>query len=313
MGEYADIEKLKRDMNNIQLNLGSLTGSSQRNVPTITSIPNYMSTSPSYSSTGGYSSNPINVIRPSTTTYPSSPIPLQLNSSNPIGAMPVVISSNNNVPLNSYSTSTRLVGQPISNLANGQRISTSSSIPRLTTSGSPIPLVTTGSSIPIVSVPGITPSSNRIISSSPQQPRIISGAAGNLSSNDLKDVVFATIEEYLDNRNHMSLEANRQRIAKLLLPADVNLLYTEQLDINRDFKLSLDKEKKVIEQDIDNFLKGFIEVMDKIRDTLFSKIDSYGVGFDNYYKNFVSRVNEFLNQSIQQIQKYANFTLVAKV
>lgn len=176
------------------------------------------------------------------------------------------------------------------------------SIPTIST-GSPIPIITTtGSSIPVMTgLGGTTSTSTRLISGPVQSNRVISG--GNLGSSDLQEVVFNTIEEYLDNRNQLSLEANRQRIAKLLLPPDVNLLYTEQLEINKDFQQSLEKEKKLIEQDIDGFLRSVIDLMDKVRDVLFQKIDNYGIGFDGYYKNFVSRVNEFLNQSIQQIQK----------
>ena len=43
--------------------------------------------------------------------------------------------------------------------------------------------------------------------------------------------------------------------------------------------------------------------MDKVRDALFQRIDNYGVNFDASYKQFASKVNQFLNESIQMIVK----------
>ena len=120
---------------------------------------------------------------------------------------------------------------------------------------------------------------------------------------DVQEVVFSTIEEYLDKRNTISAEANRKKISKLLLPADVNLLFSDQAAIMQDFSSIVDREKKAIAADIDQFLKNVIETMDKVKDVLFQKSDNYVVQFDAYYKQFASKVNEFLGESINLIQK----------
>lgn len=43
--------------------------------------------------------------------------------------------------------------------------------------------------------------------------------------------------------------------------------------------------------------------MDKIRDSLFQRVDNYGVNFDGFYKQFAGKVNHFLSDSIQMIVK----------
>lgn len=123
------------------------------------------------------------------------------------------------------------------------------------------------------------------------------------SGGDVQEVVFSTIEEYLDKRNTIAAETNRKRISKLLLPADVNLLFSEQATIMQDFAAIVQKEKKAIEADIDQFLRSVIETMDKVKDVLFQKADNHFVQFDSYYKGFASRVNEFIGESIGLIQK----------
>ena len=100
------------------------------------------------------------------------------------------------------------------------------------------------------------------------------GSLRQLQTGDVQEVVFSTIEEYLDNRNSLSLEQNRQKISKLLLPPEVNLLYTEQAEIQKDFKQNLEKDKKAVEADIDGFLRSVIDTMDKIKEVLFKKIDN---------------------------------------
>lgn len=120
---------------------------------------------------------------------------------------------------------------------------------------------------------------------------------------DVQEVVFSTIEEYLDKRNTMAAETNRRQISKLLLPADVNLLFSDQAAIMQDFSSIVEQEKKTIEADIDQFLKTVIETMDKVRDVLFQKADNYVVQFDSYYKQFASNVNQFIGESIGLIQK----------
>lgn len=119
----------------------------------------------------------------------------------------------------------------------------------------------------------------------------------------MQEVVFNTIEEYMDKRNTISAEANRKKISKLLLPADVHLLFSEQQEITREFMDTIDREKEFVAKDIDEFLKNVIETMDKVKEILYQRSDNYAVQFDGYYKNFASRVGEFISESIGQIQK----------
>lgn len=120
---------------------------------------------------------------------------------------------------------------------------------------------------------------------------------------DVQEVVFNTIEEYMDKRNTISADSNRKKISKLLLPADVHLLFSEQQEITREFMDTISKEKELVAKDIDEFLKSVIETMDKVKEMLYQRSDNYAVQFDGYYKNFVSRVGEFISESIGQIQK----------
>lgn len=119
----------------------------------------------------------------------------------------------------------------------------------------------------------------------------------------MQEVVFNTIEEYMDKRNTISADSNRKKISKLLLPADVHLLFSEQQEITREFMDTIDKEKELVAKDIDEFLKNVIETMDKVKEMLYQRSDNYAVQFDGYYKNFASRVGEFISESIGQIQK----------
>lgn len=135
---------------------------------------------------------------------------------------------------------------------------------------------------------------------------MITGAAGQRTlstGGDVQEVVFNTIEEYLDKRNTIAAETNRKKISKLLLPQDANFLFSEQVSIMQDFSLMVQKEKKAIEADIDDFLKGVIDTMDKVKEVLFQKADNYVVQFDSYYKGYATKVNEFITESVGLIQK----------
>jgi hypothetical protein len=81
------------------------------------------------------------------------------------------------------------------------------------------------------------------------------------------------------------------------------MLYSEQPEITREFMDTVDKEKQAVARDIDDFLKSVIETMDKVKELLYQRSDNYAVQFDGYYKNFSTRVGEFINDSIGMIQK----------
>lgn len=133
-------------------------------------------------------------------------------------------------------------------------------------------------------------------SPAPSQPTLSAGG-------DMQELVFSTIEEYIDKRNSISAETNRKKISRLLLPTDVHFLFSEQAIIMQDFAAIVQREKKAVEEDIDQFLKSVIETMDKVKEMLFQKADNYVVHFDTYYKGFATKVNEFIGESIGLIQK----------
>jgi ElaB/YqjD/DUF883 family membrane-anchored ribosome-binding protein len=277
---FAEIERLKRDMNGVQNDLNNVLGnrmsSNSSSMPQSYQIPSSSQNYFSSPSTGYISSNP----QPSSSYRPSSTYNgLPVSSGQPIYT-PTVLSG---IPITITSGQNRAaapVGPP-----------TSSRI----ISGSPIPF-----SQPYQG------SSQRVISNTqmPQVRTISSNSGGYSQLNPTSpEVIFTTIEDYLANRSSLSSEANKQRIGKLLLPADVQLLHAEKNEVLRDFLENLNKDKKALEKDLDDFLKSVIETMDKVKEVLFQRIDNYAMGFDNYYAQFINRVDDFLNESISLIQK----------
>lgn len=69
---------------------------------------------------------------------------------------------------------------------------------------------------------------------------------------DIQELIFNTIEEYVEGRTKIVGEAGRQRIAKMLLPPEVNLLFTQQPAVTKDFMDILAEDKKCVDKYSDN-------------------------------------------------------------
>ena len=120
-------------------------------------------------------------------------------------------------------------------------------------------------------------------------------------SGDFQDVLFETIEDF-DQKNKLYGGTNDfNKIAKLLLPLDVFVLYSEHKDISKDFKNKMEAEKKMLSEDIDNFLKEVILMMEKIKEKLFMKVDGFHQGFVDYYNGFLKKVQDFLKNATQTV------------
>jgi hypothetical protein len=63
---------------------------------------------------------------------------------------------------------------------------------------------------------------------------------------DIQEMIFNTIEEYVEGRTKIVGEGGRQRISKMLLPPEVNLLFAQQRDVTNDFMAMLGDEKKTV-------------------------------------------------------------------
>lgn len=248
MDTFADIERLKRDLNGVQRNISSIGLSPS--MPTV-QTPVYGADT--------YAASPPSTYQPSYTSYPSTYQPAVVRPS------------------------------------NTARVTSTSPRPsyRVSPTVSPVPVV---------------------ISSTPQQvyypgqttlPRVVTVSPSSYSTAapSSPELIFNTIEEYLANIGNLNTDANKQRVGKLLLPPDVQFLHSQRADVMRDFMENLQEDKRALERDIDDFLKGVIETMDKVKEILGQRIDNYAVNFENYYHQFMHKVDAFMNDSIGIIQK----------
>ncbi len=55
---------------------------------------------------------------------------------------------------------------------------------------------------------------------------------------------------------------------------------------------------------MDDFLKEMIQIMDKVKETLFQSIENYTGQFTGYYQAFGQKVDEFLQYSVETIRTY---------
>lgn len=287
---YADLERVKREISGAQTDLTRVFDNMSRspsNTPSST-IQHYDSYKPpSYTPAPDFHHSPRN----------TNPIKDYSSYNNPIST-----------PSQPYTPSSYPSNQP----------PISSAQP----SYAPIVISPSSNTQPMTSGPSYIPSSSSQPLTSQGSVRVISnisnpstgtyGTLGNVQTGyssgpnsgggDIQEVIFNTIEDYINRKSTLS-SSDRHSISKLLLPSDVNLLYTQEADIAAEFGRNLQKEKETVEQEFDNFLKEIIQMMDKLKEGLFQKIDNHGVNFNAYYKQFVNKVGDFLNKSISSIQK----------
>lgn len=53
---------------------------------------------------------------------------------------------------------------------------------------------------------------------------------------------------------------------------------------------------------MDQFLRDIISQMDKVKETLFVRIDSYGANMEAYFRQFCSKVDDFVKHSVELIR-----------
>ena len=75
---------------------------------------------------------------------------------------------------------------------------------------------------------------------------------GSRGGGDIEEMIFNTIEEYVEGRTKIVGEAGKQRISKMLLPPEVHFLYSQQRDVTKDFMDILSQEKKAVRHTANN-------------------------------------------------------------
>ena len=83
------------------------------------------------------------------------------------------------------------------------------------------------------------------------------------------------------------------------------LLIEEKQAISSDFKAKIAKQRAQLTEDIDNFLKTAIDLMEQIRQKMDAKITAFASAFDNCYIEFASTVEDFLERSTDIISRSA--------
>jgi len=114
--------------------------------------------------------------------------------------------------------------------------------------------------------------------------------------------LFDTVEDFLNQRPNLNNPAFRERLARVLLPEDVHMLFTRRGDILRDFLLNLQEDRVAADRDIDDFLRRVIEMTDRVKDRIYAQIDNYAKGFEQFYDRFNAAVEEHLSESTRILQ-----------
>lgn len=93
------------------------------------------------------------------------------------------------------------------------------------------------------------------------------------------------------------------RIARLLLPLDVFILYSEHSEISRDIDTKLGADKQKMDDIVDNFLREIILTMEKVKEILNGKLSTYHANLTSYYAGYRNKVEHFLKQSIDLVMR----------
>lgn len=120
-------------------------------------------------------------------------------------------------------------------------------------------------------------------------------------SGDLQEVLFETIEEFESQNKKYAQGGDLTSISKLILPQPVHILFAESDSVKADFEAKIAQEKEQVNQEIDNFLKEIILIMEKVKETMDTKIDTYRDNFLKYYQGFSEKVANFVKMSTQMV------------
>ena len=224
---FAEIDRVKRELFGAQNDINRVLDEAQRRVG-YSSPANYSSYSPSYPLPSYTTSSPmLSAVPTYTQPYYTAPSPSvvfpAVSYQRSISPSPILASPTHITPItiksSPYNTAT-----PIGS-------STITSAPRI------LPAITTLAPRPLS--PRSYPLSQQTFPSS--------SSLSNDSS--LQEVIFNTIEDYMDKKSNFGSQTNREPIAKLLLPAEVNFLFTQQEAIKSDYKSNLEAEKQEVDSD----------------------------------------------------------------
>jgi flagellar hook-basal body complex protein FliE len=133
----------------------------------------------------------------------------------------------------------------------------------------------------------------------PQQQQIVQTPTSQASSvkepeGSFQDVLFTTIEEFDQKQKIFGANPDFNRIAKLLLPLDVFVLYSEHQEIRKDMQSKVDTERTKLDETIDNFLKEVILSMEKVKELINGKISNYHSNLTSFYDQYRQKVENFL-------------------
>ena len=244
---FADIDRVKRELLGAESNIDRVLQEAQQR-----------------SNLGSQYSRPAVVYPASNTVYPSTYPPQIYKSPYPQQTVP---------PLNSLGGTNYSSYQPISKLAPPARLSGTSITPlamanpqpttfsgganaypsarsyspiQVRYNGTPTPGQATGNTVRIL--PGTQP---KYVQPNYSPPTIGTGSSIQKTSpyqdnTNVQEVIFNTIEEYIEKKGSVSNQENKQQIAKHLLPSDVYYLYSEQKAISQDFNNLLKNDKKLV-------------------------------------------------------------------
>ncbi len=112
----------------------------------------------------------------------------------------------------------------------------------------------------------------------------ITSGKSPVQEGDFQEVLFSTIEEFDQKQKIFGSNPDFNRIAKLLLPLEVYVLYTEQEEISKDISNKLDQQRQKLDDIIDNFLKEIILSMEKVKEIINGKINNYQTNLISYYQ-----------------------------
>lgn len=129
----------------------------------------------------------------------------------------------------------------------------------------------------------------------------------SLDLDNFTDQVLAAVEEFdKSNRNAYDYDRGRKNqemieLSRHLIPEKPQKLYEEKELFLREFEERVAQEKDQLSQDIDQFLKDIIILMEKIKGDLNSKIDNYRRGLLDDYEDYCSTVEGFLKKATRKI------------
>ena len=144
----------------------------------------------------------------------------------------------------------------------------------------------------------------------PPDPNNSTQILNGLDNSQFDDVLFSTIEDF-ERQQRINLERQNQifgasrdiysDIATLLLPKKVDKWYKEKNQVMADFDQIVLKNQARVSEDIDQFLKDMILVMEEVKNVIFQQIQGFSLSFKDRFKTFDNKIEDFLRTSIQLI------------